>query len=119
MTPAEAIVVLCAAPEDFDAKELAEALLEESLAACVQVTPGVTSHYRWNGAIETSGEKLLLIKTRLDLFDKVEAAIRSRHPYDVPEIIALSVSAGHAPYLAWIAAETASAEVSGRDSPAE
>lgn len=107
MTPDDAIVVLCAAPEDFEVKELATALLEESLAACVQVTPGVTSLYRWKGAIETSAEKLLLIKTRLELFDKVEAAIRSRHPYDVPEIIAVKVIAGHAPYLAWLAAETA------------
>lgn len=106
MTSAESIVILCAVPEDFDTKGLAAVLLGGSLAACVQVTSSVTSLYRWKGAIETSAEKLLLIKTRQELFGKVEAAIRSRHPYDVPEIIALPVSAGHAPYLEWIAAET-------------
>jgi periplasmic divalent cation tolerance protein len=107
MTPADPIVVLCAAPEDFDPGELATTLIERSLAACVQVTPGVTSFYVWQGAMETSAEKLLLIKTRFGRFAEVEALIRSCHPYEVPEIIALPVSAGHEPYLSWIASQTA------------
>ena len=103
----QAIVVLCAVPPEFDAEGLATDLVERSLAACVQVGPGVTSVYRWKGTVEKSSEMLLLIKTRRELFSGVEAAIRARHPYDVPEIIALSVSDGHAPYLAWIAETTA------------
>lgn len=106
MSP-DAIVVLCSVPSEFDAELLAAALVERSLAACVQVGQGVTSIYRWKGALERSSEKLVLIKTRRDLFTRVEAAIRAAHPYEVPEIIALAVSDGHAPYLAWIAQSTA------------
>lgn len=101
------IVILCAVPEDFDAEPLAKALLEPSLAACVQIGTGITSMYRWKGAVETSRERLVLIKTRAELFARVEAAIRALHPYETPEIIALNVSDAHAPYLAWLAAETA------------
>lgn len=102
-----AIVVLCAIPADFDAESLATVLIERSLVACLQVGAGVTSIYRFKGVIEKSAERLLLIKTRAALYERVEAAIRARHPYEVPEIIAFKVSAGHAPYLAWLAAETA------------
>lgn len=102
----QAVVVLCAVPPEFDAESLARDLVERSLAACVQVGLGVTSVYRWKGVVEKSSETLLLIKTRRGLFSGVEAAIRARHPYDVPEIIALSVSDGHAPYLAWLAEAT-------------
>ena len=102
----EAIVVLCTIPEDFDALGLASELVERSLAACVQIGPDVTSVYRWQGALEKSAEKILLIKSRSGLFGPLEAAIKSRHPYEVPEIIALPVSNGHAPYLDWLAAST-------------
>jgi periplasmic divalent cation tolerance protein len=103
----EAIVVLCTIPEDFDALGLASELVERSLAACVQIGPGVTSVYRWQGALEKSAEKILLIKSRSELFGALLAAIKARHPYEVPEIVALPVSAGHAPYLEWLAASTA------------
>jgi periplasmic divalent cation tolerance protein len=106
VTP-DAIVVLCAVPADFDAERLARELVERSLAACVQIGPGVTSVYRWQGALEKSAEKLLLIKSCSGLFAALEAAIKARHPYQVPEIIALPVSDGHAPYLEWLAASTA------------
>lgn len=106
MTP-EAIVVLCTVPADFDAEGLASELVERSLAACVQIGTGVTSVYRWDGALEKSAEKVLLIKSRSALFGPLQAAIKARHPYEVPEIIALPVSAGHAPYLDWLAASTA------------
>jgi len=113
MNPEEAIVVLCAVPQDFEAEALARALLESSLAACVQVSPGVTSIYRWKGAISKGEERLLLIKTRRDLFERVAAVICSKHPYDVPEIVAWPLCEAHAPYLAWIAAETAPASSPG------
>lgn len=102
-----AIVILCAVPSDFDVQRLATDLVERSLAACVQVGASLSSIYRWKGAVEKSSEALLIIKTRRDLFDAVEAAIRAVHPYDVPEIIALPVWGGHRPYLAWIAEATA------------
>jgi periplasmic divalent cation tolerance protein len=102
----EIIVVLCAVPMDFDAESLATDLVERSLAACAQVVPGVTSIYRWEGVVERSSERLLLIKTRRSMFGSVEAAIRTRHPYDVPEIVALPVSEGYEPYLAWVNATT-------------
>jgi len=103
----EAIVVLCAVPLDFDAERLASELVERALAACVQIGPGLNSVYRWQGAVEKSEERLLLIKSRRGLFAALEAAIKARHPYEVPEIVALDVSAGHAPYLDWLAASTA------------
>jgi periplasmic divalent cation tolerance protein len=110
----EGIVILCAVPLDFETEALARDLLNASLAACVQVSPGVTSIYRWKGAIEKSEEKLLVIKTRRELFRSVEAVIRSKHPYDVPEIVAWPLCDGHAPYLDWLAAETATAAQAGR-----
>lgn len=103
----EAIVVLCTVPEGFDAERLAGELVERSLAACVQIGPVVTSVYRWQGAVEKGAEKILLIKSRAGLFGALEAAIKARHPYEVPEIIAWPVSDGHAPYLDWLAASTA------------
>jgi len=102
-----AIVVLCAVPLHFDAERLASELVEGSLAACVQIGPAVNSVYRWRGAVEKSEERLLLIKSRRELFAALEAAIKARHPYEVPEIVALDVSAGHAPYLDWLAGATA------------
>ena len=110
----EGIVILCAIPLDFETEALARDLLNGSLAACVQVSPGVTSIYRWTGALEKSEERLLVIKTRRELFSSVEAVIRAKHPYDVPEIIAWPLCDGHAPYLAWLAAETATAAQAGR-----
>ena len=103
----EAIVVLCTVPLDFDAEGLAKELVERSLAACVQVGSDVTSLYKWKGVLEKSEERLLLIKSRPDLFGAIEAAIKATHPYEVPEIVALPISAGHAPYLRWVRASTA------------
>lgn len=119
MNPDGAIVVLCAVPLDFETEALARVLLDASLAACVQVSSSVTSIYRWKGAIEKSEEKLLVIKTRRELFRSVEEAIRAKHPYDVPEIVAWPLCDGHAPYLAWLAAETADALTSRPDSREE
>ena len=104
----EAVIVLCTVPSNFDAEGLAGELVDLSLAACVQIGPPVNSVYRWHGAVEKSEERLLLIKSRRGLFSALEAAIKARHPYEVPEILALDVSAGHAPYLDWLAAATAS-----------
>lgn len=101
-----AVVVLCAVPEDFDAGTLAVRLVEDGLAACVQIGPSVRSVYRWRGAIEQASERLLVIKSRAARFEELEAAIRAAHPYEVPEIVALPVTAGSAPYLSWLDAST-------------
>jgi periplasmic divalent cation tolerance protein len=76
--------------------------VEYRLAACVNIIPGVTSVYRWEERVETAGEALLMIKARRAEYPGLEAAIRSRHPYELPEIIAVSLSDGFAPYLSWI-----------------
>ena len=98
----DALVVLCSVPLTVDADGLATELIQRSLAACVQLGPPLTSIYEWEGAMQRSSERLLFIKTRRELFESVAEAIRSVHPHEVPEIIGLPVSHGHAPYLAWI-----------------
>lgn len=101
-----AIVVFCTAPSEEVAERIARALLDARCVACVSLTVGVRSLYRWRGAVEDAREAQLLIKTRRARFDDVQRVIRAEHPYEVPEIIAVPVVAGDADYLAWIAAET-------------
>jgi periplasmic divalent cation tolerance protein len=84
---------------------IADALVRERLAGCVQVAGPISSTYWWNGAVESAEEWLCLIKTRQALFPEVEAAIRAVHPYDVPEILAIPVVAGGRDYLGWLASE--------------
>ena len=104
-------VVLCNAPPDR-AEAIAEALLEQRLAACVNIVPGVTSLYWWKGALTRDGESTLLIKTRTVLVEKLTSAIRAVHPYEVPEVIVLPVEVGQGnpDYFAWVAAETEARE---------
>ena len=89
-----------------DAQKVANAIVGQRLAACVQVIGPITSTYWWQGAMETAEEWLCLIKTRQDLYERVEQAIRENHPYDEPEILALPVLAGSKTYLQWIVSET-------------
>lgn len=97
-----ALVVLCSMGKADEAEYLARELVERRLAACVNVLPPVTSIYRWKGDVERSEETLLVIKTTAARFEALREAIVSQHAYDVPEVIALSVTAGHAAYLAWL-----------------
>lgn len=85
-----------------EADAIAAALVERQLAACVQIVGPVTSVYRWQGAVERSEERLLLVKTTAHAFPRVEAAIQELHSYDCPEIVALPIDAGSADYLAWL-----------------
>jgi periplasmic divalent cation tolerance protein len=89
-----------------DAERIARALVEERLAACVQVTGPITSTYRWQGKIETAQEWQCWAKSRHSLYAKIEQAIRKLHPYEVPEILAMPIVAGSADYLAWLDQET-------------
>ena len=90
------------APSAEVAEQLARALVGEGLAACVNVVPGVTSYYRWKGQLQRDAEWLLVIKTRAARLEALKAALVRLHPYEVPELVALGVEDGLAPYLAWL-----------------
>ena len=98
-------VMLTTVPDPETARRLARQLVEERLAACVQMS-AIESFYRWEGRIADETETLLLIKTRAALFDALLRRIKELHPYTVPEIVALPFAAGHPPYLEWMAAST-------------
>ncbi|AEB11764.1 divalent-cation tolerance protein CutA [Marinithermus hydrothermalis] len=100
------LVVLVTVPNEETAKTLARTLVEERLAACVNIVPGLTSVYRWEGKVVEDAELLLVIKTTEARFAALEARVRALHPYTVPEVIALPIQAGARPYLEWLAAET-------------
>ena len=100
MSPALVVLVTC--PDRAVAKRLAEALVRRRLAACVNIVPGIQSVFRWKGKVEQASEILLLVKTTAKAFQRLRRAILKLHPYDVPEIIALPVQAGHPAYLAWV-----------------
>jgi len=102
MTPY--IQVVTTLPDRASAEQLAARLLEQRLAACVQISP-CTSWYRWQGAIEQGEELVCTIKTRRDLFPELCRAIRAIHPYQVPEILAAPVVDGGASYLDWLEQE--------------
>jgi len=98
----EHVVALSTVATAEDAERIAHVLVERRLAACVNVVAGVTSVYRWKGAVTRDGELLLVMKTRRDAVDELRAALLSLHPYELPERLVLSIESGHAPYLAWI-----------------
>ncbi len=98
----EHVVAITTAPSAEKAAEIARALVGERLAACVNLVPGVTSIYRWQGAVHEDAETVCVIKTRRDLVDRLRARLVALHPYEVPELVVLDVVDGHAPYLAWI-----------------
>lgn len=102
----EHVVVLITVPDRETGHTLAEALVQERLAACVNQVPGLVSTYWWQGKLEHQTEELLLVKTRTALVERLAARVRELHPYTVPEVVALPVLAGSAPYLDWITAET-------------
>ncbi len=98
----EAIVVLMTAANGEEAARLADLLIGAHLAACVQILPEMESVYRWQGKIERQAEILLLAKTTRSKFEELEREVRALHSYESPEIIALPIVAGSAPYLAWL-----------------
>ncbi len=102
----DALVVLVTTPSPERAAEIARTLVEERLAACGNVVPGLRSIYRWEGKVQDDAEALLVLKTTRARFDALRDRVLALHPYEVPEVIALPVEAGSARYLAWIADET-------------
>lgn len=105
--PGQVILVLTQLPDRASADALAAALVGARLAACVSVGAPVDSLYHWRGEIETAKEIPVVIKTVAARYAEVESAIRARHPYELPEIVAVPVCDGFRPYVDWIARETA------------
>jgi len=96
------IVVLSTCANEADAGRVARPLVEAGLAACVSVVPGLRSYYHWKGALETSAEALLVIKSSRELFPQLKLELEKIHPYEVPEILALPVVEGSENYLNWM-----------------
>jgi periplasmic divalent cation tolerance protein len=105
MHDTDAIVVLMTAANAEEAARLAEMLVGSRLAACVQIMPAMESVYRWQEKIERQSEVLLIAKTIRARFDDLEREVRALHSYEVPEIVALDINAGSAPYLEWLGVE--------------
>jgi periplasmic divalent cation tolerance protein len=98
----EYIQVITAIEKREDAEKIANAMVEKRLAACVQIIGPIVSTYWWKGNIESAEEWLCIIKSKKDLYDELEKAIKAMHPYETPEILALPVVAGSKDYLKWI-----------------
>ena len=98
--------VLLTAPDADSATRIVTALVEERLAACGNIVPGVTSIYRWQGAVEHAAEVLVMMKTTTARVDQLIERVSALHPYDVPEVLVLPVLAGHQLYLEWVASST-------------
>lgn len=102
----QTLLVISNLPDAASADAVARALVEQGLAACVNILPAVRSVYRWRGAIEDANEVTIFIKTAAHRYPELEAAVRGLHPYEVPELIALPVAAGLPAYLQWVLEET-------------
>lgn len=110
----EPLIVLVTASSADEASRIARALVEERLAACVNVIPGLRSTYRWQGAVEQADEWLLVIKSARHLLSDLEARVRAAHSYAVPEVLALSITGGSEAYLRWLEAQIQPAPGPGR-----
>lgn len=95
------------APDAETGARIARALVEERLAACVNLVPGIRSIYRWEGALEEDAEVLLVVKTRADRADALASRVVDLHPYDLPELLLLPAVGGSSAYLEWVRAESA------------
>lgn len=103
MEPTDAVVVLVTAPSEEKAAELARTVVEERLAACGNIVSRLRSIYRWEGKVQDEAEVLLILKTERARFEALRQRVVALHPYEVPEVIALPITAGHPAYLQWIA----------------
>lgn len=95
-------VVLSTVPNLQAAKDIAWHVVENKLAACCNIVPGLTSIYSWNNKIQEDSELLLIIKTRIDIISELIEKIQELHPYEIPEIIALPINEGYSKYLNWV-----------------
>ncbi|KAA8538161.1 hypothetical protein F0562_027769 [Nyssa sinensis] len=100
------VVVYVTVPNKEAGKKLAESIVKEKLAACVNRVPGIESVYQWQGEVQTDSEELLIIKTRESLLEALTEHVKANHEYEVPEVIALPIIGGSIPYLEWIKSNT-------------
>ncbi|GLQ51754.1 divalent-cation tolerance protein CutA [Dyella flava] len=103
-SPSQVLLCYCTCPTAESAAHLAETLVGEALAACVNRVSGIQSTYRWKGEVTTDTEQLLLIKTTADRFEALKERLLALHPYELPELIAVPVERGHTAYLEWVRA---------------
>lgn len=106
MNTPPAILVLTTLPDQDAARTLARQLVEARLAACVNVLSPCQSFYRWQGSLNEDGEVPVIIKTVADNYGRLEDFVKSHHPYQVPELVAINITHGLPDYLSWVAAET-------------
>src|SRR3569623_2571296 len=99
------IVVFSTFPSEDKAADIARTLVSEGLAACANLVPPVRAIYRWQGQLCDERETLAILKTTRERFEALRERLVALHPYEVPEVIAVPVAGGHAPYLAWVAGE--------------
>ena len=100
------LLIMCTCPNQDTAQVIADQLVDQALAACVNILPGVTSVYQWQGKRETAQEHLLLIKSANEAYQQLEQAITELHPYELPEVIAVPITQGLDAYLGWIEQQT-------------
>jgi periplasmic divalent cation tolerance protein len=105
------IVVLSTCANQEEAERLARLLVDQRLAACVNVIPGIRSYYRWKGVVEAAGECLLIVKSSRDLFASLTAVLGKAHSYEVPEALAIPIVDGAANYLNWLGGNLRSQDV--------
>lgn len=105
--PVPLTLIVATAPDQESGERIVRQLLDERLAACGNVVPGVISLFRWEGEVRREAEALLLLKTREELVDRLFDRVSDLHPYEVPELLSLAVTSGLPDYCAWVAAETA------------
>ena len=110
MNEDRAVFVYTTFPSLVEAERVGRAILERRLAACVNVLPGMISHYWWQGAIERGEEVVMIVKTRASLADEVRGAVREMHSYTTPAILVLPIESGEPEYLDWLMKETEGAQ---------
>jgi periplasmic divalent cation tolerance protein len=101
-----AVFVYTTWPTTVEAEEAGRALVEKKLAACVNILPGMISHYRWQGKVERAEEAVMIVKTRASLAAAVSEAVKDLHPYDTPAILVMPLESVEGTYLGWLLAET-------------
>ena len=105
-----AVMLYTTFPSLVEAEKAGKALVDDRLAACVNILPGMVSHYRWQGAVERGEEAVMLIKTRASLAEPVRAAVKGSHPYATPAILVMPIESVDETYFAWIMASTKPSE---------
>lgn len=98
----DALLVYCTCPDDETTNQLAEMLVSKQLAACVNIVSGIQSVYAWQGKVQFDDEALLLIKTTSSAYEELQTVLREQHPYELPEIVAVTITTGLPDYLEWI-----------------